>query len=261
MLGAPCIGSGNEGPRPSGRIVLAIVLAAAGATLAAPTLPLLAYRPAQEEQPPAPKPPAPSRPGAATSREGEQFFFDRGATAAGIACADCHLITAPTVAPPDDLIRPGHNLFDAFGRGTWWNGRITTDCGQAAEVCFKRFQGAEELPPWARVALVKYMKSRSAPVSNPWILLRVPPGRSNVGAGAEEQGRDLFRRTCAVCHPGGAAASEGGSLRESTMTPREIADLIRAGRGRMPFYQADILSDEAVADLAVYAHSLRPRPE
>jgi mono/diheme cytochrome c family protein len=261
MLGTSCIGSVKERGRRSRRILLAAILVAAGATLAAPELPLLAHRAAQEEQPPAPKPPAPRRPGAATSREGEQFFFDRGAAAAGIACADCHSIHSPAVAPPDDLIRPGHNLFDAFGRGTWWNGRITTDCGQAAEVCFKRFQGAEELPPWARVALVKYMKSRSAPVSNPWILLRVPPGRSNVGAGTEERGRDLFRRACAVCHPGGAAASEGGSLRKSTMTPREIADLIRAGRNRMPFYQADILGDQDVADRAVYTHSLRQRPE
>ncbi len=259
MFGGPCTGS--EGGRRTGRILLAIVATAAAAILAAPSLPLLADRSAQEEQPPAPRPPAPPRPGAATSREGEQFFFDRNAAPAGIACGDCHLINSPALAPPDDLIRSGHNLFDAFGRGTWWNGRITTDCGEAAEVCFKRFQGAEELPPWARVALVKYMKSRSAPVSNPWILLRVAPGQSNVGAGDEEEGRDLFRRACALCHPGGAAASEGGSLRDSTMTPREIADLIRAGRGRMPFYQSDILGDEEVADLAVYTHSLRERPE
>ena len=244
----------------SGRLLLGFLVIAVLVTFAAPAPPLHAGRSLQEERPAAPQPPPPRRPGTATSRDGKQFFFDRGAGPAGIACADCHLINEPALAPPDDRIRPGHNLFDAFGRGTWWNGRITTDCGEAAEVCYRRFQGAEELPPWARVALVKYMKSRAAPVSNPWILLRVPPGRSSVNQGDAQQGADLFRRACAVCHPGGVAASEGIALRESTMTPREIADLIRTGRGRMPLYQADILSDEEVADIAVYVDSLRPGP-
>lgn len=252
----------------TGRALSAILLTAAVALVTAAAIPLLAPLPAtaatpgasQEapERPEAPKPPAPRSPGEATSREGQSFFFDREAGPAGVSCADCHAIHDPAVAPRDDRIRPGHNLFDAFGRGNWWNSRITTDCGEAAEVCFKRFVGARELPPWARVALVKYMKSRSAPVSNPWILLRIPPGRTPLGGADAGAGRDLFRRACALCHPGGAAASEGKSLAESTMTLGAIADLIRTGQGRMPFFQMDILTHEQVADIAAYTHSLQP---
>jgi mono/diheme cytochrome c family protein len=179
---------------------------------------------------------------------------------AKVACADCHLIADPRQAVPDDLIRPGHNLFDAFGRGTWWNGRVTTDCGEAAEVCFKRFMGGEELDGRARTALVLFMKGRAAPVSNPMILHRVPPGRAEVSQGDAARGRDLFRRACAICHSAGDGPA-GPDLAASSMTAREIADVVRTGRNRMPLFQGDVLSDADVADLAVYTRSLQPSSE
>ena len=195
--------------------------------------------------------------GSATSSDGARFFSDRAAGPAKVACADCHLIENPALPPPDDLIRSGHTLFDAFGRGTWWNGRITTDCGEAAEVCLKRFQGAPELPPKMRTALVLYMKSHSAPVSNPIILMRVPPAGTDVNQGDAARGQDLFRRACSVCHaPGGS--DSGPDLSRSKMTAREIADTTRAGKGRMPFFQGDILSNEQVADISVHAQRLQP---
>ena len=50
-----------------------------------------------------------------------------------------------------------------------------------------------------------------------------------------------------------------GSLQASEMTPQEIGELIRTGRGTMPFFQADILSRQEVADMAAYTYSLRPK--
>jgi len=224
---------------------MAAIVAVTGALLGSPALPLLATQAA----------PTPAR--APTGADGERFFQSREVGRMKVACADCHLITNPAGTPPDDRIRPGHSLFDAFGRGTWWNGRVTTDCGDAAAVCSKRYQGGEDLDPNDRTALVLFMKAQDAPFSNPLILQRRPPGQVEINQGDAARGRDLFRRACATCHASGGS-SPGPDLVTSRMTPREIADLIRAGEGRMPLFQGDILLDPEVADIAAYSHSLQP---
>ena len=243
------------------RRTLIAAVAAAGILLGATSFPLLAFRPAEEpkpqQQPPPPQPPPP-RPGIPTSQDGARFFFDRDAAPAKIACADCHALTLPGEPPPDDRIRAGHSIYDAFGRGTWWNGRITTDCGEAAEVCFKRYMGGEEFDGHTRTALVLYMKGLSEPAANPLIIHRMPPGKTDVNQGDATRGQDLFRRACALCHPTGGSAL-GPDLRASKMTPREIADTIRTGKGRMPLFQIDILPDGQTADIAAYGYSLQPR--
>jgi len=257
MFGAPCMGTDPGQPPSRARIILAVLVGLAGSFLAARSMPLLASRPAPEEEarPQAPKPYEP--PTRATAREGEAFFESRDVAPVKIACADCHLIQHPQTPAPDDRIRPGHNLFDAFGRGAWWNNKITTDCGEAAEVCIKRFMGAGELPPRARVGLVKLMKETNAPWSTPLTILRVPAGRTDVSGGDASRGAALFDRACAWCHPGGGAASSGPSLLESKMTPQEIGETIREGGERMPFFQADILGEQETADIAAYTYSLR----
>lgn len=257
MFGAPCMGTDSGQPGGTLRAVLALAVGLAGSFLAARSMPLQASRPEPEESS-ARAPKIYEPPTRATAREGEEFFLSRDAAPVKIACADCHLIQNPQSPPPDDRIRPGHNLFDAFGRGAWWNNRITTDCGEAAEVCIKRFMGADELSPRARVGLVKFMMETEAPFSTPLTLLRVPAGRTDVSGGDAARGEDLFRRACAWCHPGGGAASSGISLLESKMTPQEIGETIREGGERMPFFQADILGEQEAADIAAYTFSIRP---
>jgi hypothetical protein len=275
MLGGPCTtgdwGGGGGAGRP---LVFAALAAGAGFLLGSGVTPFAGtyrfsatpVRVAQSSQPPQqpaqhPQPkPAPRRPDAPTSSEGEQFFYNRDAGPAKIACADCHLVTAPNEPPPDDLIRAGHSLQNAFGRGTWWNGRVMTDCGEAGEVCFKRFMGGQEFDGRTRTAIVLYIKGRSEPASSPWIIQRVPPGRVDVTRGDFARGADIFRRACSLCHGAGGGPS-GPDLKGSKMTPREIADVVRTGVNRMPFFQADLLSDDQVADVAAYAYALRPRSD
>jgi mono/diheme cytochrome c family protein len=214
---------------------------------------------ARADQPGASAAPAgPDEKAPPTTRAGEQFFFNRAVGPGKIACADCHAITNPALGPTDDLIRAGHNLTDAFGRGSWWNGHVTTDCGEAAEVCYKRFQGGSEMDAVARVSLVMFMKSHSVTVSSPILVLRVPPGRAPINEGDAARGHDFFRRACAVCHGEGGTGA-GGDLAASAKSPKEIADLVRTGEGRMPLFQGDLLTDEQVADVATYAWSLQPK--
>src|SRR6266850_2908379 len=224
--------------RISARSALGAIFVFVGMLLMSPALPRAAGGAGSAPGSPLPAPVPDPEPG--TSRGGERFFNNRSTGPGKIACADCHLITPPGFGPPDDLIRAGHNLFDAFGRGTWWNGRITTDSGEAAEVCHQRFQGGTELDARIRLGLVLYMKGQPAPVSNPIVILKVAPGRTPVNEGDAARGNDLFRRACAVCHAAGGPGA-GGDLAASTKTPKEIADLIRTGEGRMPLFQSDVL--------------------
>ena len=274
MLGSPCLG---EGPSTrTGQALVILAFCALGLSLGAPALPYGPIHPAARrataappgtsgagnERPalstPPPKPPL-HEPGSTVDRVGERVFFSRDETPIPIACADCHLVTPPGTPPPDDLIRPGHSVYDAFGRGNWWNGHVTTDCGEAGEVCLKKFMGGREMSGKMRTELVEYMKSLGAPTSSPIVLRRVPRGRVKAGEGALDSGRDLFARACAACHPGGGAGT-GPDLRSSKMTAEEIAELIRAGKDPMPFFQADILTDDEVSDVAAYTRSLQPAP-
>jgi len=207
---------------------------------------------------PRPRPPR-HDPGSKVDSRGEAIFFSRDETPTRIACADCHLVTPPGASPPDDLIRTGHTVYDAAGRGNWWNGRIMTDSGEAGEVCLKRFMGGTEMTGLMRTRLVEYMMSLAAPYASPFVIRRSPPGRVETSSGDPEQGRELFHRACAGCHPGGGTGL-GSDLTVSAMTPGEIADLIRAGKDPMPFYQTDILTDEEVAHVAAFTYGLQPHP-
>ncbi len=208
---------------------------------------------------PRPRPPL-RDPGSRVDRRGEAIFFSRDETPIRIACADCHLVTPPGAPPPDDLIRTGHTVYDAAGRGNWWNERITTDSGEAGEVCLKRFMGGTEMTGLMRTRLVEYMMSLAAPYASPFVIRRSPPGRVATSAGDPEKGGDIFRRACAGCHPGGGAGL-GPDLTASAMTPGEIADLIRTGKDPMPFYQSDILTDEEVAHVTAFTYGLQPNPQ
>ncbi len=207
-----------------------------------------------------PRPRPPRRdPGSRVDARGEALFFSRNETPIRIACADCHLVTAPGSPPSDDLIRPGHTVFDAAGRGNWWNGRIMTDSGEAGEVCLKRFMGGTEMSGLMRTRFVEYMMSLGAPYAAPLVIRRMPPGLVEIASGEREKGADLFQRACEGCHPGGGAGL-GPDLTKSRITPTEIADLIREGKDPMPFYQADILTNEEVAHVAAFTYGLQKQP-
>jgi mono/diheme cytochrome c family protein len=209
----------------------------------------------------APEPQRPASPSGfqPSSAKGAGIFSDRAFGPAKIACADCHSIADPNEpAPAGDRIRPGHTLHDAFGRGSWWNGRVTTDAGDAAAVCHTRFQGADgELPPEARVSIVLFLKDHSAPVSGPISIARASASTAEINQGDAARGAAAYQRACAWCHEGKDAS--GGDLRSSRLSPHEIAQLVREGKGRMPFFQPDVLPDPQLADIAAYTWSLQPK--
>ena len=101
-------------------------------------------------------------------------------------------------------------------------------------------------------ALVRYVQSFS-----------LHPNRSLplLGPGNPARGRKLFAAHCAVCHGSGAEGSSVGfndvapSLDNATVF--QVAEAIRAGPGVMPRFDADVLDDQDVDDIARYVNTLQ----
>src|SRR5262245_30553539 len=66
-----------------------------------------------------------------TAAHGEDLYATRG-------CAPCHATTSAQEAQ-DGLLRAGHPLEGAAHRGAWWDGRVTSDAAEAAEICLRTF--------------------------------------------------------------------------------------------------------------------------
>ncbi len=198
------------------------------------------------------------KPAPGTASHGAAIYRERG-------CVPCHSATldedardsAPEASGP---IRAGHPLEGAAYRGSWWGGRITTDAAEAADFCLRAWiePDTEGFSAQERKALVLFMQALGSERGvSPLLLLRRDAGDVDVRGGDPSRGRSAYARACAACHPGGEAEArrlQGG------LSPAQVADLIRKGSGRMPFFQVDRLAAAHIADIAAYLDSLRPPP-
>ena len=194
-------------------------------------------------------------PPAGTASHGRKIYAERG-------CANCHAANASEEEGPAALLRAGHPLAGAAYRGSWWNGRITTDAGDASDHCFKTYidPGSEGFEAAERKALVLFMQALGSDTGvSPLTLLRRDAGDVDLRTGDVTRGRDLYRRACVSCHGGGDLDAAESFVRKSagTLSAGQIAALVRGGGQLMPFFQIDRLTAEQVADIAVYVGSLR----
>jgi mono/diheme cytochrome c family protein len=173
-----------------------------------------------------------------------------------VGCATCHAASIRDEAS-NELIRAGHPLEGAAWRGTWWNGRITTDAGEASDFCLRTFidPNSEGFTAEERKALVLFMQDLGSERGvSPQVLLRRDAGDVDLRSGDPLRGRDLYRRACGSCH-GKDAAAEKALIKQ--LSPLQVASVIRKGTGLMPFFQVDRLTAGQVADIAVYLESVR----
>jgi len=179
---------------------------------------------------------------------------------ARLGCGTCHAATFRQEAE-DGLLRAGHPLEGAAYRGTWWNGRITTDAGDASDFCLKTFVDPNRAGFTAaeRKALVLYMQALGSQRGiSPLVLLRRDAGDVDLSEGNAERGHDVYARACTSCHEGGRE-----TIRElfGDLSPAQVAGVIRKGSGTMPFFQIDRLTARQVADVAAYMEAVRtPSP-
>src|SRR5262245_7104130 len=127
-----------------------------------------------------------------TASHGRKIYKERG-------CANCHATSATEEEGPASLLRAGHPLAGAAYRGSWWNGKITTDAGDAADRCNKTFldPSSEGLDASERKALVLFMQSLGSQTGiSPLTLLRRDAGDVDLRTGDASRGRELYRRAC-----------------------------------------------------------------
>lgn len=85
-----------------------------------------------------------------------------------------------------------------------------------------------------------------------------------VAGGSSARGQELYVRHCAACHgsTGRGGVSAGGTAVRAVrgVEAVAIAEAIRVGPFRMPRFDADVLDDEDVADIASYVAEMTARP-
>lgn len=194
---------------------------------------------------------------------GEAVFRSTVEDGNTFTCATCHAVSEPAA---DGITRPAHALADAARRPHYKNGRIPTLHG-AVNSCLTEWMAAD---PWSEsderwVALSRWLESLAppAPVAPLEFSIVAPPTAAT--GGDAEAGRDVFNRTCIVCHgTDGHGSERGPQLSGYGHDPAFVAQRIRTSGsvdsevypgltgGRMPFWAADRLSDREVLDLAAY---------
>lgn len=77
-------------------------------------------------------------------------------------------------------------------------------------------------------------------------------------AGDPAKGQVVFARYCNACHPGGGMGA-GPSLvsRVPGMRDSAVENAVRRGRGRMPAFTANQISDQELTDLVSFLRTLK----
>jgi mono/diheme cytochrome c family protein len=192
---------------------------------------------------------APAAPAPGTAAQGLAIYSQAG-------CAACHAASLDQESS-DGLRRAGHPLEGAAYRGTWWNGRIATDVGDASEFCLLTFvdPNSEGFGADERKALVLFMQGLGSERGiSPLVLLRRDAGDVDLSKGDAGRGKETYRRACGSCH--GTREAEATTLVKD-LSPAQIADVIRKGSGRMPFFQVDRLTAAEVADVSTWLDAIR----
>ena len=153
---------------------------------------------------------------AGTASHGRNIYAERG-------CALCHAASGSEEENAGAPLRAGHPLAGAAYRGSWWNGKITTDAGDASDHCLKTFidPNSEGFEAAQRKALVLFMQELGSETGiSPLTLLRRNSGDVDLRTGDVARGRDLYRRACVSCHGGKDTAASESFVRKTVVPSR-----------------------------------------
>jgi thiosulfate dehydrogenase len=186
------------------------------------------------------------------------------------SCATCHVVdpsAGPVVAARLDS---GYNLAGAPSRGGWWGNGETTLL-DAINVCVTQFMGGRALTKDddSTKQLDAYLEANTPPTGMPapFTVVRMV-GTLDTIKGDATRGHDAYQSACYRCH-GEAHTWKGHSspiavvIPESTLAtfPTQgravTVEKVRHGRffnvgGLMPFYTAEAMSDDTLADILAY---------
>jgi cytochrome c len=218
--------------------------------------------------------------------EGKMLFenshFGRGGNS--FTCAICH---DDGEEEPDELIRPGHTMMNAFSRPHWKNGNAS-QLIEAVNTCLLDWMNAETVNEDDEVwkAIEAYILSLTTINPSEAIQIQIVPPPDPPTGGDFEQGRELYGKlACIECHGRdllGRADEQGGlfapflafrpsipldhdyiaaKIRQSGSNISGTYEGLKVG-GNMPFWGADRISDNDVRNLAEFiATASRWTPE
>ena len=201
-------------------------------------------------------------------------MYEQPPASSRFACADCHAL-AEDGNNLDDLgyRRPGHPIGDAARRPHFKNTQLTAFV-DAANSCLDEWMGTTIV--WNNnsedyQALKAYLTSNDTGTGEAQPLTyTIKAADTPAEQGEVEAGRLAFNKTCAICHgenadfannprgidiryisnsPGDAAAVARKVRRSGRTTSQVYDDLVG---GIMPFWSAERLSDQELADITVF---------
>lgn len=197
------------------------------------------------------------------SEPGQVMYSQPHSDGNTFACSTCHALDEPA---GDGFIRPGHPIGDAASRPNFKNGAVDTLL-EAVNSCRVEWMSAtawqESNEDWK--ALEAFLVGTAPADPSPALSFdRVEPP-ADVSGGDAAAGQDEFNKTCVVCHGEDAAGTQRApALAGLMLDPAYIALRVRTSGdedspiypgltgGRMPFWSADRLSDDALIDIAAY---------
>lgn len=204
---------------------------------------------------------------------GEAVFRTPVADGNTFACATCHAVDEPA---DDGLRRPGHAVADATMRPHYKNGTVSS-LRDAVNSCLTEWMAAA---PWDENdsrwrSLQQWLGTLPPPVPAPPVAIQIVEPPTALDGGNAEAGREVFNKTCIVCHGVDGGGTERGpqvtgyghardfvARRIRTSGDADSATYPGLTGGRMPFWAADRLTDTEVLDLAAYVEgSEAPDPE
>ncbi|MCZ6678981.1 MAG: cytochrome c [Candidatus Poribacteria bacterium] len=207
--------------------------------------------------------------------------YSKPAKVSGLACADCHADFDEAVNP-DGKIRSGHSIVGVPHRGQAKGGMIKGDMFRRAAggggFCYQHFLQripADKVDPTAipaeqAEALMAYFESVSGDNNGPQFQMKMlDKDAANAAAdkivgmkGDSQRGWKLFSRACNDCHPTPKKAGIGSQLvrskppKDIEKRKHKIAAYVRKGGVVMPFFAADLLSDQDLADIITFLGEL-----
>jgi thiosulfate dehydrogenase len=204
---------------------------------------------------------------------GKDRFSDRKISTSrfnSFSCATCHVVDAALPAVAEGRFDSGYNLAGATTRGSWWGGGATTLL-DAINVCVKEFMGGAPLARDSDDArqLDAYLEQGAPAMGTPakFSFVRITTPLAEL-KGEATRGSQAYQKACYRCH-GEAHTWKGHSTSAASVIPEAsissfgdqaravTVEKIRHGRfinigGIMPFYTAEAMTDQTVADILVY---------
>ncbi len=209
---------------------------------------------------------------------GRQLFSDPAFSDSGFndfSCATCHTTTADGDAPP----RIAVSLYDVAGRTRFWGGFEPTLL-EAVNACASFFMRSSPIGPEEERgrALFEYLVSISPGGPLPGKPLTVVENVTTVPRGDPARGREVWDRSCRVCH-GDPHSGDGRLSSRVAIVPEAshgfagefgiadpavvITEKVRHGQffgvgGNMPFFSLEALPDADLGALQGYLATCPP---